>query len=77
MNRHNRLYALLLCALALAVLLGQVPQAQAQDQQLQSPQAALGSWGATSSSQATDTLSMTGDWKLTYGYNLAGCCTRT
>jgi hypothetical protein len=72
MNTHNRLYALLLCGLALLVLLGQAPQAQAQNQQLQSPQARLGS-----SLQATAPLDMTGDWKLTYGYNLAGCCTRT
>ena len=72
MNTHNRLYALPLCALVLAVLLGQAPQARAQDQdqQLHSPQAVLASSG-------TDTLDMTGDWKLTYGYNLAGCCTRT
>jgi hypothetical protein len=65
MNTHNRLYALLLCGLALLVLLGQAPQAQAQAPQVQAQ--------ATTS----DTLNMTGDWKLTYGYNLAGCCTRT
>jgi len=65
MNTHNRLYALLLCGLALLVLLGQAPQAQAQAPQVQAQ--------ATTS----DTLDMTGDWKLTYGYNLAGCCTRT
>src|SRR5262245_34867611 len=72
MNTHNRLYALLLCGLALLVLLGQTPQAQAQNQQLQSPRARLGS-----SPQAIAPLDMTGNWKLTYGYNLAGCCTRT
>src|SRR5262245_61424261 len=77
MNTRNRLYALLPCGLALLVLLGQTPQAQAQNQQLQSPQAALGSWGVTASLQATAPLDMTGNWKLTYGYNLAGCCTRT
>jgi hypothetical protein len=73
MNTHSRLYALLFCALALAVLLlGQAPQAQAQDPQLQSLQAALDSWEPPSSSQASlpDTLDMTGDWKLTYGYTL-------
>ena len=65
MNTRNRLYALLLCGLALAVLLGQAPQAQAQAPQVQA-QATTG-----------DALDMRGNWKLTYGYNLAGCCTRT
>jgi hypothetical protein len=66
MNTHNRLYALLLCGLALLVLLGQAPQAQAQSPQVQAQ--------ATTSDTPPD---MTGDWKLTYGYNLARCCTRT